>query len=273
MKHFRIITVAVLIGVFFLQASVVFAAKQFQVDTGGTLTTNLRAYYKLEDVNDFFDNAFNLTNNNAVAFNAGKINNAADFGASNTNKYLSITNDLGITGGNISMSIWVNITTTPTGGGTYFLAEQSDAGIDVANSIFYRDNTGTPEIVWKRDRAGQPATEIVSAVTLTEGTWFNLVYTYDGTNIEGFVDTVSKGTTGSTGNGSNAINDIFTIGARNLTGSPSLFTSGLVDEVGVWSKELSGTEISDLYNGGSGQTMVDITRTDNIGGIRMGFGF
>jgi hypothetical protein len=33
------------------------------------------------------------------------------------------------------------------------------------------------------------------------------------------------------------------------------YTSGLIDETGIWSKKLSNTEVGDLYNAGSGQTM------------------
>ena len=46
--------------------------KKFTIDTNRTLTTNLVAYYKLEDVNDFWG-SYNLTNYNSVQFNAGKV--------------------------------------------------------------------------------------------------------------------------------------------------------------------------------------------------------
>ena len=49
-------------------------AKHFQVDSGGTLLTNLISYYKLDDVNDYYASN-NLTNNNTVTFVTGKIDN------------------------------------------------------------------------------------------------------------------------------------------------------------------------------------------------------
>ena len=63
------------------------AAKSFQVDTGGTLTTGLISYYQLEDRLDFYSTN-DLTNNGSTAFVAGKVNNAADFGSPNTTKWL-----------------------------------------------------------------------------------------------------------------------------------------------------------------------------------------
>jgi hypothetical protein len=44
---------------------------------------NLRAYYKMENVNDSSGNGFNLTNNNSVTFPQGRFTNAANCGANN----------------------------------------------------------------------------------------------------------------------------------------------------------------------------------------------
>ena len=68
-------------------------AKHFQVDSGGTLLTNLISYYKLDDVNDYYASN-NLTNNNTVTFVTGKIGNAGDFEVDST-QYLSNTGNLG----------------------------------------------------------------------------------------------------------------------------------------------------------------------------------
>jgi len=89
----------------------------FQTDTNRTLTTGLEGYYKLEDASDNWSTN-NLTNVGSVTFDGGKVNNAADLGASNTTKILDTTSSLAIDGGNISFACWVNIQTNP---GNYFL--------------------------------------------------------------------------------------------------------------------------------------------------------
>jgi hypothetical protein len=45
----------------------------------------------------------------------------------------------------------------------------------------------------------------------------------------------------------------------NGTGGNSTYFPGDIDEVGIWSKALSTQEITDLYNGGAGQTMCNGT--------------
>lgn len=43
-----------------------------------------------------------------------------------------------------------------------------------------------------------------------------------------------------------------TLGARNQGGGPTAFTDGSIDEMGIWSRVLSTSEISELYNNGAG---------------------
>ena len=44
----------------------------------------------------------------------------------------------------------------------------------------------------------------------------------------------------------------FGLGAFRSNSSSSAYWSGLIDEVGVWKSTLSGSDISSLYNGGTG---------------------
>lgn len=97
-------------------------AKVFQVDTGGTLTTNLIDYYKLEDGTDYWG-GYNLTNVGGVTFEAGKVNNAAQYGTAQ-DRDLRTLQTLGINGGSISISVWVNITTAPDNNLSQSIVEQ-----------------------------------------------------------------------------------------------------------------------------------------------------
>lgn len=224
----------------------------FQVDTDRTLTTDLVAYYKLEDVNDYYG-SYDLTNNGTTPFNAGKVNDAADFGASNTTKYLRVADDLGIQNTTFSVSAWVKVTTQPSNSED-LMWNHGDGGVKVWSYITYVDASGTKTLVFRRNKAGVSVSSATYTVTLTTGVWYHLVATYNsGTgDMELFVDGVSRATANQTGTGIGAVGDEFSISGQN---GGSLF-SGLADEVGVWSKILSSTEIDDLYNSGSGQTMV-----------------
>ena len=217
----------------------------FQRDTDGMLKTNLEAYYKLEDVTDFF-NDNDLTNGNSVAFNAGKVNSAANTGSNNTNKNLQILSDLGIQGGNISINLWINLTTVPSA--EKIIAIQGDDGTHVQYQLSY---TGT---TWRavRDKTNVSAAEVIETHTPNADTWYNLALTYNGSNMELWRNGISKGSVASSGNGVSGASEAFTLFS---THGGSQLVSGLIDECGVWSKKLSNTEIEDLYNDGSGQTM------------------
>lgn len=230
-------------------------AKVFQVDTGGTLTTNLVAYWKLEDVNDFYA-SYNLTNTGSTPFNAAKVNNGADFGTSNSTKWLRVANNLGITGGNISIALWVKLN-TEIGSGIYTFLEQNSNTNQNSYAIQYEYNGGTRRIQFQRKNSGSAGT-VTDSYNFTMGTttWYHLVLTYDGTNLRGYKDgTLITGPTAASGTGSGGRTDNVSIATEN---NDLQISSSIQDETGIWSKALSTTEITDLYNGGAGQTMDDI---------------
>jgi hypothetical protein len=75
---------------------------------------NLRAYYKLENLNDLSGNGFTLTNNNSVAFNQGKFTNGADFGSSGTNKGLTYESNVfsALKVNNLQVMFWFKLNST-----------------------------------------------------------------------------------------------------------------------------------------------------------------
>jgi len=79
-----------------------------------------------------------------------------------------------------------------------------------------------------------------AAGTLANNNWYHVVGIANGSNIELFVNGVSKGIAAN----SNAINSVITIGARTSLG---YYFTGLVDEVKVYTRPISVTEISDHY--------------------------
>ena len=225
-------------------------AKAFQVDSGGTLLTNLVAYFKLEDVTEFYigGGTFDLTNENTVAFNAGKVNNAADGGSGNTNKALQILNNLGINGGNCSISAWIKLTDSISTVKTLLGNAGGSSGVGYE---FEYDGT---TLTANRYRNGNSDNNASETIALSTGVWYHIVMTYDGTTLRLYRNNVAKGTNNTSGTGT-ALTAKFVV-FKNPTADVRYF-SGLVDEIGVWSKALSTTEISDLYNSGNGQTMTD----------------
>ena len=225
----------------------------FVRDSAKTLHIGLLNYWRLENVIAFVGSN-NLTNNGSTPFNAGKVFNAADFGASNSTKWLSNTTDVGITGGVISISLWFNLTTEPGSGVDYSISQQFDGGTGVGYSMHYKDVSGTKKVSWVRHRQGVVNNTLEETVTLTTGIWYHLVLTYDDTNVEGWRNNVSKGTVASSGGGTGGTEG-FRIGAETSADTQKI--NGLVDEEGMWNRKLSATEISDLYRGGTGNRAIN----------------
>lgn len=231
-------------------------AKVFQVDTGGTLTTNLISYYKCEDATDFYGSN-NLTNNNSVTFPAGKVNNGASGGTSNTNKSLSLNSNLGISGGACSISVWVKLLTEITAG-RYVFVTVSDATTGTGYDVIYYYNAGSQFVGFYRFKQNVSNDGPTSSGALGTTNWNHFVTTYDGTNVRGYLNGTQVGVaTAASGNGSGQSSQTILIAGNQASGTgPEDFASAIVDEVGIWSKKLSTQEITDLYNGGSGQTMI-----------------
>jgi concanavalin A-like lectin/glucanase superfamily protein len=225
-------------------------ATTFQVDSSGTLTTNLVSYYKLDtDGTDSFGTN-TLTNNGSVSFSSGKISNAADGGSSNTSKSLTTSSTLGIDGGNFSMNFWVNVTTAPTSGNLVFLSSQGNgASSNVEYDIDYYNNSGTLTVRYIRNRGSSGAAVVNDTTALTTGVWYMLTLTYDGSVLKAYRNGSSVGSTSATSTGSGLGFTGFGILSR---GSGAYNFSGMVDEEGIWSKALSQQEITDLYGGGCG---------------------
>lgn len=226
-----------------------------------TLTTlladgNLKAYYRLANTSDSGSGGFTLTNNNSVPFVSAKYSNGADFGSSNTNKSLTINNNLGITAGNVSISCWVKLK-AEIGSGTWGLVGQEGRQIGgdewIRYQIGYEYNGGARRLRFSRvknDVADQTANY---TITLGTSSWHHLVLTYDGTNLRGYVDgTLQAGPTAASGFGGSANgHSEFSIGASpsgtNTAGEVENYASAIIDDVAVFNRVLNSTEVTSLY--------------------------
>jgi hypothetical protein len=229
-----------------------FSIPAYSVNT--PLTQNLVAYYKLDETSgDALPTvgSVTLTNTGSTPYATGKINNGADFGAYNTTKYLYANNNLGITGGVCSISIWYKAIALTAGQSDRIVA-QGDAGTIVNNTIDYTNVGGITYLNFNRQKQNVQNEQVTYIPSFTTDTWHHLVYTYDNINVRAYVDGALIGSivasgTGGTGGGSQiAINDLFAYSVQNPSGG------GIKDELGIWNKALSSGDILELYNSGNG---------------------
>lgn len=218
------------------------------------LIDNLISYWKLDESSGNAADAHGsntLTNNGAASYTPALINNGITFGTPNITKYLSIASDLGITGGAMSVSMWVKMLVEPASNTSDFLFFQADAGTIVGNFMRYEDSSGTKRLKFERLRSGVADDTFTYNITFGLSNFYHVVYAYSGTNLIGYVNGSNIGNVNSSGNGSSSQTDLFRIGASDGA-VPSGLLDAIVDEVGVWSRQLTSDEVTSLYNGGAG---------------------
>lgn len=203
---------------------------------------NLVAYYKLENVNDS-KNSFNLTNNNSVTFTAGKFNNAATFGNGSTNQSLTISNNLGYTGGDVTITGWFKCTQEPGVGELQYLYLLGDATNNVTMQVIYKNPSGTKQIIFERVREGTANDTATYNVTLGTTDFHHIAITYTANTVTAYVDGSSVTTVSSTGNGASGGTSQFLITANTVQ------AHGIIDDVAIFTRALTTTEINQLYVG------------------------
>ncbi len=181
------------------------------------LTDNLVAYWKLDEASgnaaDATGNGFTLTNTNTVGFAAALINNGADYGTANTNKYLRLSNDLGITGGDITISTWVKMR-TEIATGNQTIAIQGDAGTDVNYFIAYEYNAGTRRLAFNRQKQAISNNFTRGNTTLGTTIFNHIVLRYTGGNLSGWLNNVKiAADLATSGNGAAAAVDDIILGS------------------------------------------------------------
>jgi hypothetical protein len=210
--------------------------------------SSLISYYRLES-NSNDAKGSNNGSDTSVSYGSsyGKFGEGAHFGGSG---YILVGNNLGITGGTITLSGWIKIGTAPASGTYYTLYAQSSATEKIEYTAYYTDTSGTYQMIFCRVRRGTFADCSTVNYTLTPGTWYHVALTYDGATVTGYVDGVAIGTVSSTGTGSVTPSDVFAIGMDDSSGIPvDLMGNGSMDDVAIFSRALSAGEIADLYDG------------------------
>ena len=210
--------------------------------------SDYQAVHHLNDTNDSTSNARNLTNNNSLSFASGKIGNAGDGGTTNTNKYLSIVNDLTVGSGSVTQSVWVKINTAPSSGGNQFFSDIGDAGTDVQYQLAYRNNAGTLEVFLNRLRQNVLNQTASYAVDLGTTNWHKLEMTYNGSTATLYLNGTSVASVSASGNGASNVSDhFFLFAVQNGIGTVAFYCPALIDESRVTKLARSSDWISTEY--------------------------
>lgn len=197
--------------------------------------TGLRGLYHLASTTDSSGNGYNLTNNNTVTFIQGKYGNGANFVAASSQS-LTSTSDLAI---DISVSLttmaWVKINTEPGTNASFTIIDlRSGTGTACRSIGRYIDESGTKKLYLDKTGTGLKYT-----VTLGTTDWHHIAFTNNASNHYIYLDGNLVATGGS---GVAAAGTSLSIG-----GSVGNYSNSLIDEVAIFSTELSANQIRRYY--------------------------
>ena len=221
------------------------------------LTDNLVAYYKLDEASGNAADSvgsYTLTNSN-VTYAAGKINNGAEFGATNDRLVPSGTPFSFGSGTAFSYSTWVK--TSSQAANNFILSNEESSPYQ--GWFMFITTAGLVYCGFIKNYASSRL-DFTGNTAVDNDTWTHIAFTYDGTanptNGAGmmvYVNGVAQTKTVATNNLSTnswTSSDTMYFGARRYDTNQKL--SGMLDEMAFWSRALTADEVTSLYNGGSG---------------------
>lgn len=227
-----------------------------------TTLDNIVAHWELEETSGTRVDSHStndLTDNNTVTSATGIQGTGADFEATNSeslsiadNTALSFTSDF-------SVSFWVKYETVH-GGVECIFGKSGSSG-----SFSYWMETSshpTERVRFFTSSTGSNLVQVDWNVTLSTGTWYHMVFAYDASagQVEWYKDGSSQGT--RTGLHTSLYDNTtdFRLGATEVDGSVSRFFDGVLDEVTVTSDVITSSEVTTIYNSGSGIPYETVTK-------------
>tara|TARA_R100001086_G_C11848217_1_gene261033 strand:- start:20151 stop:21605 length:1455 start_codon:yes stop_codon:yes gene_type:complete len=222
------------------------------IKSHSTLPTNLLSYWDLEESSGKrYDlvSSLDLDDGNTVTGTTGKIGEASLFTSANS-EYLTNSTSFSFTG-DYSYSFWIKLTQLPSTAGAAFEIQDS-VGATTAGVNLRIESTDKIFLAYKNGGNTKIRSDNAVFVAGDVGVWRHVAVTVDVSAQTAVIKkdnssyTSTAVATGATSVGSG--HATLYIG-RNASGN---YGDYALDDFGVWDKILTSSEITDLYNSGSG---------------------
>ena len=208
---------------------------------------NIITYYRFDsDANDLIGSE-NLTVTGASNV-SGHISNCYSFDGNDSLDGVDTTVFDGLS--NFSVNLWFFLTTSS--GHQNLCSKLKNASNEDTFSLLYLNGHGFSLLV----KDGSNNFINISNLTSYQNAWTMLTLVLNGTNLKLYINGTETltGDNGSFTGGLKNSTAKFYIGRQDNDGDPRFINTGKIDEVGIWSKSLTPTEINTLYNSGNGLT-------------------
>ena len=228
--------------------------------SGNPLWDGLQAYYTADNTGNDALGTYNGTLTNGATYGTGIINNG--FSLDGVNDYVNLGDNLDIRLDSWSYNFWINMDTINRDNS---ILTKSDTGnnwerwwfiVNSSNELEFHLQNGTDNATNRK--------YFKSTQTLSASTWYMVTIVLDRSDkAYMYINGASETIISTDGNGTSITNELSSWSAYdfNLTfncciGAKSTVNQlfdGIIDEVGIWNRELSASEVTELYNSGSGK--------------------
>ncbi len=193
-----------------------------------------------------------LTNNGSIPYGAGLLGNCAIFSNSGSNDYFNNSAApfwTSATPGAYTINFWTQVTAPPPTNNANVWLNTDGSSNPGSVRMLYQDNSGTPFLRFSHFFPTNVGIQTDFTTTLSTNTWYMITMVWTGTSLILYLNGSSVATNSAVGFAANDGGSSFTrVGGQASTDS----APGKLDEYGVWTRALSGAEITQLYNGGAG---------------------
>jgi hypothetical protein len=222
--------------------------------SGNPLWNDLLAYYTADNTpNDALGN-YNGTLVNGTTYGTGIINQGFSFDG--VNDYIDLGNNFSFDVNNaFSFSFWVD---RVSGSNFSTLFSKVDSTTLQGYHIRFDNNINGKIQLTLLDSLSN-LSEYITTNQLVDLNIHMITVTYDGLNtatsckiyVDGVMQSLTRNITGA--GATSIINtESAKIGVNSYTGGVHFF-NGIIDEVGIWNRELTASEVTELYNSGAGK--------------------
>ncbi|MFC6877231.1 LamG-like jellyroll fold domain-containing protein [Flavobacterium myungsuense] len=212
-------------------------------------TNGLVAYYPFDgNANDISGNGYNGTNNgaNLTTDRFGNPNSAYSFNG--TSNYITLGSSFTSGSSPKSFSVWFYVNSATY---SWILSGGAPLSNGQAFGLYYDESRYVGNLPHKLIFHGNGLNYDYGFGEIVFQSWNNVVITYDGKSVSSYLNGAFIGSSNKTLN--TALNSLVRIGSRS---NNTAYLNGKIDDIGIWNRALTPSEITTLYYSESCQSLI-----------------